>query len=147
MASDVTLFDEPGFLIARLAVQLNRSANAALAEVGLRIRSYSVLAAVCDAVDGVPQRRVATLVDLDPSQIVPIADDLENAGLLRRTQDATDRRNRLLVPTEEGHRVRRRARQLIEDAHGPSLALLRTADGEQLLALLRDLVRADVPSA
>ncbi len=147
VAEDATLFDEPGFLIARLAVQLNRGANAALAEANLRIRSYSVLAVVCDAADGVTQRRVSTVVDLDPSQIVPIVDELEDAGLLRRTQDPADRRNRLLVPTAEGHQVRARARELIESAHGPALASLRTADGERLLALLRGLVLADIPPA
>ncbi|OYO02960.1 MarR family transcriptional regulator [Enemella evansiae] len=141
--TEAALFDEPGFLIARLAIQLNRSANAALAELDLRIRPYSVLALVCDEGDGVTQRRVSTVLDLDPSQIVPIVDDLEGAGWLRRTQDAADRRNRLLVPTAEGREVRERARLLVDQAHAVPLAELRSTEGKRLVALLRHLVLTD----
>lgn len=105
------LEDDLGFLLARASALIVKASNQALAPLGLRLGAYSVLSVVCDEPGGVSQRRVADHVGLDPSQIVALVDQLEDRGLVARTADPKDRRNKLVVATTGGHDLRRRAQE------------------------------------
>lgn|SRR5574340_886481 len=105
------LTEDLGFLLTRASAVVVRSTNDMLTPLGLRVRSYSVLALSCDEPDGVTQRQVAATMGLDPSQIVSIIDELEGRGLVIRTPDPSDRRNKLIVATDEGHRLYKEARR------------------------------------
>ena len=59
------LADDLGFLLSRASGQIVRATNAALAEHGLRVRQYSVLALACESADGLSQRELATVLGLD----------------------------------------------------------------------------------
>lgn len=91
--------------------------NKALVPLGLKVRSYSVLVLACEHAAGVNQRTVAATMGLDPSQIVGLIDELEERGLVARTPDPADRRNRLIAATAEGRRVRAEAQELVDQAH------------------------------
>jgi MarR family transcriptional regulator for hemolysin len=54
--------------------------------------------------DGVRPGAVAQALGLDPSSVVRLLDQLVDAGLVRRTEDANDRRARTLHLTAEGRR-------------------------------------------
>lgn len=98
------LADDASFLLARAtAIALGR-ASRALAEHGLKVRSYAVLALVAGELKPT-QREVADLLRLDPSQVVALVDELERAGLVERVTDATDRRANLVVATVAGRNV------------------------------------------
>src|SRR5688572_18521919 len=105
------LADDLGFLLSRASGQIVRATNAALAEHGLRVRQYSVLALACESEDGLSQRELATALGLDPSQVVLLVDELAAAGLVERQAPEADRRTRLVVVTREGRRVREAARR------------------------------------
>ncbi|MDF3281297.1 MarR family transcriptional regulator [Gordonia sp. N1V] len=111
MTSRRMLDDDLGFLMARASVVLSKETNRAIAPLGLKVRGYSALAAVCDEPDGITQRRLATVVGLDPSQIVALVDDLEDRKLVQRTTDINDRRNKLIVATEAGAELCDQARR------------------------------------
>src|SRR3982751_1786030 len=100
------LADDLGFLLSRASGQVVRATNAALAEHGLRVRQYSVLALACEAADGLSQRELAVVRALAPSQDAQQCDELPGAGLVERRAPEADRRARLVVPTPEGRRVR-----------------------------------------
>lgn len=102
MTSPRRLDDDLGFLVARANAVLTKATNRVLAPLGLKVRAYSVLAAVCDQPGGIAQRRLANDVGLDPSQIVALVDELEGRELVQRTTDPTDRRNKLIVATDAG---------------------------------------------
>ena len=51
---------------------------------------------------GSPNAASPTTLGLDPSQIVALVDDLEGRGLVMRTLDPNDRRNKLIVATDDG---------------------------------------------
>lgn len=72
-----------GFLLAKLHAAGSVLNNAALAEFGLKERSYSVLALACGNL-GPTQRELAEFLSLDPSQIVALIDELEQRGLVER---------------------------------------------------------------
>lgn len=100
-----SLAEDLGFLLSRSGGILAGAVNKALVPLGLKVRSYTVLALACEAPEGVNQRSVAATMGLDPSQIVGLVDDLEERGLVERTAAPADRRNKLIVATDEGHEL------------------------------------------
>jgi DNA-binding MarR family transcriptional regulator len=130
------LADDLGFLLSRASGQVVRATNAALAEHGLRVRSYSVLVLACEAADGLSQRELATVLGLDPSQVVLLVDELAAAGLVERQAAEADRRTRLVVPTPEGRRVRDAAGRAADAAAETPLGLLGDAERDRLRDML-----------
>ncbi|WP_328396290.1 MarR family transcriptional repressor CouR [Nocardia sp. NBC_00416] len=118
MAQSQALSDDIGFLLSRVGGMVLSAVNKALVPTGLRVRSYSVLVLACEQAEGVNQRRVAATLGLDPSQIVGLVDELEERELVLRTQDPSDRRNKLIAATEKGRRLRDEAVVRVEAAHG-----------------------------
>jgi DNA-binding MarR family transcriptional regulator len=130
------LADDLGFLLSRASGQVVRATNAALARHGLRVRQYSVLALACEGAGGLSQRELATVLGLDPSQVVLLVDELAAAGLVERQAVAGDRRARLVVPTAEGRRVREAAGRAADDAVEAPLGLLGGAERDRLRDML-----------
>ena len=130
------LTDDLGFLLSRASGQVVRRTNAALAEHGLRVRQYSVLVLACDTTDGVSQRELATVLGLDPSQVVLLVGELAGAGLVERRAVEEDRRARLVVPTAAGRRVREAAGRAADAAVETRLALLGSAERDRLRDML-----------
>ena len=89
-----------GFLLAKLHAAGSVLNNAALAEFGLKERSYSVLALACGNL-GPTQRELAEFLSLDPSQIVALIDELEQRGLVERKPGPSDRRQKLVCPPQK----------------------------------------------
>ena len=130
------LADDLGFLLSRASGQIVRATNAALAEHGLRVRQYSVLALACETADGRSQRDLANLLTLDPSQVVLLVDELTAAGLVERQAPEVDRRTRLVVATAQGRRVREAAGRDADAAVETPLSLLGAAERERLRDML-----------
>ena len=130
------LADDLGFLLSRASGQVVRATNAALAEHGLRVRSYSVLVLACEAPEGLSQRELATVLGLDPSQVVLLVDELVAAGLVERQAAESDRRTRLVVPTAQGRRVRKAAGQAADAAVEAPLGLLADDERDRLRDML-----------
>jgi len=130
------LTDDLEFLLSRASGVVVRATNAGLAEHGLRVRQYSVLVLACETADGVSQRALATVLGLDPSQVVLLVDELTAAGLVERRPDPADRRTRLVVATAAGRRVRGLAGTAAAAAVESPMALLDEADRQVLRELL-----------
>jgi len=133
---DSRLAGEAEFLAARAAAVGSALANRELRELGLRVRSYSVLSLASEA-QPPTQRQLADFLRLDPSQIVALVDELETAGLIRREADPGDRRSRIVVATAEGRRLLARAAKAARVAEDEALAPLTVHERAQLTALLR----------
>ncbi|OPX13332.1 MarR family transcriptional regulator [Mycobacterium sp. AT1] len=114
---------DPGFLLARAGGRAIRGFNRALDELGLRSRHYTVLVAVNER-GGLAQRELSEILDVDPSAVVAIVDDLQGAGHVTRAAHPDDRRTKMVVLTDTG-------RLLLAE-----LAPLSTAVDEQILAAL-----------
>ncbi|MCH5645015.1 MarR family winged helix-turn-helix transcriptional regulator [Gordonia sp. ABSL49_1] len=136
MAKRRILEEDIGFLISRAGAQLVKATNRELAPLGLKVRAYSALAAVCDEPDGITQRRLASDVGLDPSQIVALVDELENRELVVRKADPDDRRNRLITATPAGRELCTRARKSSAKVAADELSHIDPAVREALRAAL-----------
>lgn len=124
------------FLIARANAQSIAAGNAALAGLGLKVRSYSVLALA--ASDPRPsQREIAEFLRLDPSQVVSLVDELQRAGLATREPDPRDRRANVIGVTPAGRELQSRGQHALARAERELHADLTDAERAQLAALLR----------
>ncbi|HJB64047.1 MAG TPA: MarR family transcriptional regulator [Candidatus Microbacterium pullistercoris] len=102
------------FLLTRASVVAAQRDNEALAPLGLKVRSFSVLGLALD--DQPPtQREIAEFLRLDPSQVVALVDDLEQRGLLARETDPRDRRAKVVAATPAGSELYETARETVVD--------------------------------
>jgi MarR family transcriptional regulator for hemolysin len=72
-----------------------------IAEIPGGSRGHLILAAVTHQTVG-SQAALAEQIAVDPSILVRLLDDLEEAGLVARCTDPADRRNTRVVPTSQG---------------------------------------------
>lgn len=138
------LSDDFGFLLSRASGVVVAAVNKELVAVGLRVRSYSVLALACEQSEGVNQRRVATMVGLDPSQIVALVDDLESKGLVVRAQDPSDRRNKFIAATDSGRALFLEAQARAHTAHARYFDGIEDETVAQMRNVLRSIAFTDV---
>lgn len=122
--------DDIGLLLAKVHAVGSVLNNRALAEFGLRERSYSILRLACSGLEPT-QRELADFLSLDPSQIVALIDELEGRGLVVREQGRTDRRQKTVLATPAGERL-----------HIEAETALKACESEQFAALGRDEVLA-----
>jgi DNA-binding MarR family transcriptional regulator len=135
---------DAGFLLARASGLVVQATNAQLMPLGLRVRHYTVLKIACSG--AALQRDVIRIMGLDPSQAVALVDELEETGLVRREVDATDRRQRRIIATDEGSALYTRAERAVDQALESSLRTLTHDERAALMTGLHRLVFAEPPS-
>ena len=134
-----------GFLLAKLHAAGSVLNNAALAEFGLKERSYSVLALACGDL-GPTQRELAEFLSLDPSQIVALIDELEQRGLVERRPGISDRRQKLVAATKAGRTLHAAARKATQAAEARQLEMLTGEEVASLRSILRKAVWSGNPA-
>jgi DNA-binding MarR family transcriptional regulator len=97
VTSDITT--EVVGLIAAITRRYMVEAQAAAAPHGLTATQAKALRA---ARTPVPMRRIAEVLQSEPSNVTPIIDRLAEHGLLERRPNPADRRGRLVAATEAG---------------------------------------------
>lgn len=139
---EAALGQNTGFLLSVSSARAVSAANHALADLGLKARSYTALCLLADS-DGLSQREIAQALRMDPSQIVALVDSLEALGLVERRPDPHDRRLRSVVATTAGKRLRRQAARRVAAAEDSVLANLSEDERAQLHTLLNRVALGD----
>ncbi|WP_308190723.1 MarR family winged helix-turn-helix transcriptional regulator [Arthrobacter hankyongi] len=127
---------EVEFLTARARSLGSGRANQLLADLDLKVRSYSVLSLACSG-ENPSQRELADFLSLDPSQIVSLVDQLEKRGAVTREADPRDRRSKVIAATAAGRRLYRAAAAIVRESEAQSLRRLSTAERDTLRSLLQ----------
>lgn len=120
--------------IMRIADALRHDQDVEIAELGLTPATARALYQL-DPDRPMPARDLAERLRCDRSNITALVDKLEQAGLVRRQVDATDRRLKTLVVTDAGRLVRAQVDRVMSDSR------LLSALTDHELGTLRDLVR------
>jgi DNA-binding MarR family transcriptional regulator len=106
-ASDPTLPDAllrlPSFVMFQL-LRESRRLTAELGDDGLRLPHLAIMCCLAE-VGPLAQREISARLHIDPSDLVALLDDLEQAGLANRQRDTTDRRRYLVSLTDKGREV------------------------------------------
>jgi len=133
-----------GQLFFRLWRASHTRAADALATLGLTPALFGLLN-VLGTRDGAIQQELGAVMGIDPSTMVSLIDQLEEAGLAKRRPCPRDRRAREVTITPKGRRVLERGRAMILEVEDEVLGGLDDADRSQLLALLRQALESSPP--
>lgn len=108
----------PGALLWRTAMKWRAAVDRAVAPLGITHAQYSFLASLWSMTQkGLrpSQRQLAEHIGLEPLYVSKLARALDEAGLIRRTDDPSDSRAVQLTLTRSGHDVVRRAVKVVRD--------------------------------
>ena len=109
---DRSLTDDVGFLLSRASGLVVRATNAALAELGLRVRQYSVLpAGVRGGRRASPSATSPPCSAWTPARWCSWSTSWPRAGLVERRPSPSDRRTKLVAATDTGRALRGRGRR------------------------------------
>lgn len=136
-----TLATHTPFLLARGRAVVVRACNDALRPLSLNVRTFSLLWLTTESF-APTQRQLSEFLDLDPSQIVALIDDLEAQGLVQRRANPADRRARQIVVTPAGRRLCTKARAVVDEATAVAFGDLTEDDRDTLAELLLAINRA-----
>jgi DNA-binding MarR family transcriptional regulator len=136
LSPDIEVAEFAGQLFFRLWRASHTRTAAALGSIGLTPALFALLN-VLGARDGAIQQQLSTDMGIDPSAMVTLIDELEDAGLAQRRRRPGDRRAWEVAITPKGRRTLERARRLAAQVEDNVLGGLSPAERRQLLALLR----------
>ncbi|MFC8527351.1 MarR family winged helix-turn-helix transcriptional regulator [Nocardia sp. NPDC057227] len=132
--------------LAAMIVPLGRALMAAEQPVldrhGISMWGYSVLLGL-GAEPTHTQSALAKRIGADKTRIIPVLDELQRQGLIRREPDPADRRVNLVALTDAGRATRDRVQRDIQRAEETVLEPLAAADRTALLRALRVLYEAN----
>jgi MarR family transcriptional regulator for hemolysin len=141
-ASCVGCRDDLGWLLAWAAHVVGSAVERQLEVLGLGKRGFMVLKAACGAT-GASQQEIARSVGVDKTTLVQTIDQLEAAGLCTRQPDPSDRRARIIVPTEAGRDRVVWAEAVVRDLEVELLEELSDDEATALRRLLTQLVSGE----
>jgi DNA-binding MarR family transcriptional regulator len=128
-----------GFLLKHVQLRYFELTAAALAPLGVNGREAAVLRAI-DGTSELSQGEIASRMGVDRTTMVAHIDDLQNKGLVRRTQDPQDRRRNVVELTAAGRDIVHRVADVAAQAERTFLRRLSAADAEQFRKTLRILL-------
>jgi DNA-binding MarR family transcriptional regulator len=136
ISTDIEVAEFAGQLFFRLWRASHTRTAERLNSVGLTPALFALLN-VLGAREGAIQQQLSSDMGIDPSAMVKLIDELENAGLAERRRRPGDRRAWEVAITPKGRRTLQRAKRLVTQVEDAVLGGLTTADRRQLLTLLR----------
>lgn len=104
--------------------------------MGLRPRHLVTLTVLQDQ-GSETQQALAAAVQIDPTNLVGLLNELESAGLLVRDRDPDDRRRHIVRITDAGRAMLARAERALSVVEDQLLRVLDDDDREQLFGLLQ----------
>ncbi|RJL32190.1 MarR family winged helix-turn-helix transcriptional regulator [Bailinhaonella thermotolerans] len=93
-----------GFTLARLGLAVNARMQAAMSVTGLKPRQCLALLHLSES-GAMSQLSLAKALQVDPSVLVSILNELERRELARRRREPSDRRRHIVELTERGREV------------------------------------------
>ena len=126
----------PAFLLAQVGAHAAARFAERLGPLGLtpaHVGSLRIIAAS----EGASQQEVATRLGMFPSRLVALVDELQERGLVKRVENARDRRIYSLVLTTEGRELLERIGRVAREHQESLLTSLNTDERDQLASLLR----------
>lgn len=124
-----------GFLLARNGAIANSRVHHAFETCGLAARQGAALMLV-GRTGFMSQQALAMALEVDPSVMVGILNDLETAHLVERRRDPSDRRRHIVAITEEGRSLLTKAQDAVAEVERGLFADLSPEE----VATLRDLL-------
>jgi DNA-binding MarR family transcriptional regulator len=137
-----------GSALADVARLMRRSFDARARDIGVTRPQWQVLV-VLRRNEGINQGKLAELLDVEPITVCRMVDRLQEASLVERRTDPSDRRSWRLYLTDKAHALSEQLRPLATDMFEQALEGVNDNEQTLLIALLerirRNLVRRPDP--
>lgn len=130
-----------GYNLKRAYMVLYPAAQAAVAELDLRIPTFSGLSVIVRN-PGIAPSELAERLSMERSNIVVVIDELETRDLVVRTKSKTDRRRFALTATMRGKRLHDKAVAAIRRSEERLLQRLTAEEQAKLVELLNKIEAA-----
>jgi DNA-binding MarR family transcriptional regulator len=127
------------FLLSQVGTYAARRFAERIAEVDLNPPLFRVLNLI-DAAEGRSQQAIGAAIQVPPSRMVALVDELEQRGLVERRPDPTDRRVRALYLTRKGRTALKRGREIARTHEEELTRGMSATDRTRLTKLLQKMV-------
>jgi len=127
------------FLLSQVGIHAARQFAERIAEVDLHPPLFRVLNLV-DAAEGKSQQAIGEAIQVPPSRMVALVDELEQRGLIERRPHPGDRRVRALFLTAKGRKTLARGREIAAEHEKELTRGMPAADRRRLTELLQKMV-------
>jgi DNA-binding MarR family transcriptional regulator len=144
LSTDTEVAEFAGQLFFRLWRASHTRTAELLDSIDLTTALFALLN-VLGAREGTIQQQLSSDMGIDPSAMVKLINELEEAGLAERRRRPNDRRAWEVVITAKGRRTLQRARRLATQVEDEILAGLSVTDRRQLLTLMRRALASAPP--
>jgi DNA-binding MarR family transcriptional regulator len=144
--ADFLLADRTGYLLNKAAMLIAEDAERALETVGMRLRYFFVLTSLAGGPE-LSQQDLARLLNLDPTTVVALVDEMERNQHVERRRNPADRRRYTLVLTESGRTALSAAEQVVTDAEAAFFGPLTGAERAGMQDMLIRLLEGRWPSS
>jgi DNA-binding MarR family transcriptional regulator len=146
LRDDFLLAGRTGFLFHRAALLLAEDVERALLTAGMRTRYFFVLASLAGG-PTLSQQDLSRLLNLDPTTVVTVIDEMEHNGHVERRRSAADRRRYELFLTDDGRETLAKAEQIAFDAESAYFSGLGDDERTALVATLRRVLEGRWPAS
>ena len=143
-STDIEVAEFAGQLFFRLWRASHARTAETLNSIGLTPALFALLN-VLGAREATIQQQLSSDMGIDPSAMVKLINELEEAGLAERRRRSNDRRAWEVVITPKGQRALERARRVVLEVEDEVLGGLAAADRRQLLTLMRRALASAPP--
>jgi DNA-binding MarR family transcriptional regulator len=113
--ADFPLAERPGYLLHKAGLLVLEDVQRALESIGMRTRYYFVLASLAGG-PKLSQQDLSRLLNLDPTTVVTVIDEMERNRHVERQRDPSDRRRYHLYLTDAGRDTLAGAERVATDA-------------------------------
>jgi len=127
-----------GFPVRLVQVEIFKDFALAMGELGVTPAIFSVME-VLRANPGITQSKLAAIVKLDRSSVVPLLDKLEKRGIVARRTSTTDRRHNHLDLTDDGAQLLELATERVRIHNERFISPLSAQERKTLIVLLNKL--------
>ncbi|MEO6089601.1 MAG: MarR family transcriptional regulator [Umezawaea sp.] len=124
-----------GMLLMHLGRDVDAQLRRQLSAYGLTPRHGFTLSHLCEN-GPTSQQSLLDVLEVDPSVLVAILNDLEKAGLAERKRDPEDRRRHIVEMSDQGRTALTAMEGTIDTIERELLADLSSTDADQLRSLL-----------
>ncbi|MHA6195479.1 MarR family winged helix-turn-helix transcriptional regulator [Pseudomonas wadenswilerensis] len=135
-ALDASLEDLIGYALRRAQLKLFQNLIARLSVHDLRPAQFSALA-IIEQNPGLMQADLARALAIEPPQVVPLLNKLEERALAVRIRCKPDKRSYGIFLSKTGETLLKELKQIASDSDRDATAALDDAEREELLRLLK----------
>lgn len=138
--------ERPGYLLHKAALLLVEDVEEALGAIGMRSRYFFVLASLNGGPE-LSQQDLSRLLNLDPTTVVTVIDEMERNQHVQRRRNPADRRRYNLILTASGREALAAADKVATEVESAFFGALSADEREAMRKMLGRLLAGRWPAS